>query len=61
MTVRQKKNLSTLLYEYYVELSQTCNYDCTNCDIGILESYGSGYTCPLEVVMRKLDEDLYAR
>lgn len=59
MTVQQKKHLSTLLYEYYIELSKTCNYDCTNCDLGVLENYGSGYLCSVETVMRNLEVDLY--
>lgn len=51
-----KNQLYSLLDEYYTELSKTCNYDCYNCDLGVLESYGSGYTCSVEVVMRKLAE-----
>lgn len=59
MTVQNKKLLSSLLYEYYTDLSKTCNYDCYNCELGILEGYGSGHSCSVETVMRKLDEELY--
>lgn len=59
MTIQNKKQLSLLLYEYYKELSQTCEYDCNNCELGVLESYGSGHSCSVEVVERNLDEELY--
>lgn len=56
MTIQNKKQLSLLLYK---ELSQTCGYDCNNCELGVLESYGSGHSCSVEVVERNLDEELY--
>lgn len=59
MTVQNKKLLSSLLSEYYTDLSKTCNYDCYNCELGILEGYGSGHSCSVETVMRRLDEELY--
>ena len=59
MTVQNKKLLSSLLSEYYTDLSKTCNYDCYNCELGILEGCGSGYSCSVETVIRKLDEELY--
>lgn len=40
MTREKRKQLSLLLDEYYNELSKTCNYDCYNCELGILESFG---------------------
>lgn len=59
MTREKRKQLSLLLDEYYNELSKTCNYDCYNCELRILESYGSGTSCSIETVTRKIDEDLY--
>lgn len=59
MTREKRKQLYLLLDEYYNELSKTCNYDCYNCELGILESYGSGTSCSIETVARKIDEDLY--
>lgn len=59
MTREKRKQLSFLLYEYYSELFKTCNYDCDNCELGILESYGSGTSCSIETVARKIDGDLY--
>lgn len=59
MTREKRKQLSLLLDEYYNELSKTCNYDCYNCGLGILESYGSINSCSIETVTRKIDEDLY--
>ena len=59
MTIKKQEQLSSLLQEYYNELSKTCDYDCYNCDLGVLEDYGSGHSCSIEIVMRKIDEDLY--
>ena len=59
MTRQKKEQLSSLLDEYYQELSKTCNYDCYNCEFGVLEGYGSGHSCSVETVMRQIDEDLY--
>ena len=59
MTLQKQEQLSSLLDEYYNELSKTCNYDCYNCELGILESYGSGHSCSIETVTRKISEDLY--
>lgn len=58
MTMQDKKELSLLLYKYYNELAKTCNYDCYNCELGILEGYCNGHSCSIETVSRKLDEDL---
>lgn len=59
MTIQKQEQLSSLLDEYYNELSKTCNYDCYNCGPGVLEGYGSGHSCSIETVMRKIGEDLY--
>ena len=59
MTQQKQRILSSLLDEYYSELSQTCNFDCYNCELGVLEGYGSGHSCSIETVMRKINEDLY--
>ena len=59
MTLQSKNQLLQLLYEYYTDLSKTCNYDCCNCDLGILDGYGYGHSCSIETVARKLEEELY--
>lgn len=59
MTREKRKQLSLLLNEYYNELSKTCNYDCYNCELGILEGYCNSHSCSIETVTRKIDEDLY--
>ena len=59
MTIQNKKQLSILLDEYYGELSKTCNYDCYNCELGIIEGYGYGHSCSIETVSRKINEELY--
>lgn len=59
MTENSLKQLSYLLDEYYKEQSKTCNYDCYNCELGILEGYGDGHSCAIETVSRKIDEELY--
>ena len=58
MTRLDKERLVFLLDEYYKELARTCGYDCYNCELGVLESYGSGYSCSIETVERKIDEEL---
>lgn len=59
MTEYNLKMLSNLLDEYYKEQSKTCNYDCYNCELGVLEGYCSGHSCAIETVVRKVDEELY--
>ena len=58
--IRQKlEQLSLLLDEYYKEKSKTCEYDCCNCELGVLEGNGYGYSCSIETVVRNVDEELY--
>lgn len=59
MTRQKLEQLSSLLDEYYFEQSIKCDYDCYNCDLGMLEGYGSGYSCSIETVARAIDEELY--
>lgn len=59
MTEQKLKQLSSLLDEYYYELSKTCEYDCYNCELGILEGVCSAHSCSIEVVGRYIDEQLY--
>ena len=58
MRYEDKKRLLFLLIEYSDELTKECNYDCYNCDLGILETYVSGHSCAIDTVMRKLDTEL---
>lgn len=60
MTKQDLKQLSFLLDEYYKEKSKTCNYDCYNCELGVLEGYGNGHSCAIEAVMREVDEEWYS-
>lgn len=59
MTEQNLKMLSSLLDEYYKEQSKTCDYDCYNCELGILESYGSGHSCAIATVANQIDMELY--
>ena len=59
MTRQKLEQLSSLLDEYYFEKSITCEYDCYNCELGVLEGYGSGHSCSIEVVTRNIDDELY--
>ena len=59
MTRQKLEQLSSLLDEYYFEKSKTCEYDCYNCELGILEGYGSGHSCSIENVDRNIDNELY--
>lgn len=58
MNEQKLKQLSTLLDEYYKHKSKTCNYDCYNCVLGILEGYDDGHSCAIEIVERNVDRDL---
>lgn len=59
MTKNDKERLISLLDEYHLELFKTCRYDCTNCELGILEGYGSGYSCAIDTVTNNIIKDLY--
>lgn len=59
MTEQNLKMLASLLDEYYKEQSKTCDYDCYNCELGILEGYGAGHSCAIETVAREVNVDLY--
>jgi hypothetical protein len=59
MTRQKLEQLSSLLDEYYNEQSLKCDYDCYNCELGILEGYGSGHSCSIETVGRAIDNELY--
>ena len=59
MAEQERKQLLILLYEYSEKLAKTCNYDCYNCQLGILESYGSGHSCAIDTVIRNLESELY--
>lgn len=59
MKRQKQEQLLSLLEEYYNELSKICDYDCCNCELGILEGYGSGHSCSIETIVRKIDKDLY--
>lgn len=59
MTQQKLEQLLSLLNEYYEKQSKTCNYDCYNCELGILEGCGYTTSCAIETVIRKIDEELY--
>lgn len=50
--------LALLLDEYYKESAKTCEYDCYNCELGILEGHGYGYSCSIEIVMKNVVQEL---
>jgi hypothetical protein len=54
MTEQNLKELSYLLEKYYKEKAKTCDYNCCNCELGILEGYGDGYSCAIETVERNV-------
>ena len=58
MDEQKLKQLSSLLEEYYKHKSKTCDYDCYSCELGILEGYGSGYSCAIATVDRNIWADL---
>lgn len=60
MTKQNLDQLSSLLGEYYKDKAKACNYDCYNCNLGVLESYTSGHCCAVEVVEREVLAELYS-
>lgn len=59
MKKQDKENLLSLLDKYYKELAKTCEYDCYNCELGMLEGHGYGYSCSIETVIRNIELELY--
>ena len=59
MTRQNKEKLALLLDEYYKELAKTCEFDCYNCELGMLEGHGYGYSCSIETVVRNIELELY--
>lgn len=58
MNIENKKVLLSLLDEYAKMRHKTCEYDCYNCDMGILESYGSSHSCALDVVANNIEYEI---
>ena len=58
MNIENKKVLLSLLDEYAQMRHKTCEYDCYNCDMGILESYGSGHSCALDIVANNIEYEI---
>ena len=58
MNIENKKVLISLLDEYAKMRHKTCEYDCYNCDMGILESYGSGHSCALDIVTNNIEYEI---
>lgn len=42
------KNLYDLIKNFSKNLD--CNWDCGNCEYGVLRGYGDSWSCPLELV-----------
>lgn len=59
MTEKDLKMLSSLLNKYYKEQAKTCDYDCYNCELGVLRGYCSGHSCAIEIVESEVDAELY--
>ena len=59
MTEQNLMQLLSLLDKYYQEQSKTCEYDCYNCDLGILRGYDDDHTCAIEVITEKIANILY--
>ena len=59
MTEQNKKQLLSLLDEYYREQAKTCDYNCCTCRFGVLRDYGYGHSCAIEFVSEVLGVELY--
>lgn len=58
MTKQKLRQLLSLLDEYYQEKSKICNYDCYNCDLGVLPGYGYDHSCAIEIITSKIEDEL---
>lgn len=58
MEKRRLEILSILLAEYYKDKYDACGLNCSQCDLGILESSGSGYSCAIETAIRNVERDI---
>ena len=58
MTMQDKVQLALFLDEYYKESTKTCEYDCCNCELGILEGHSYGHSCSIEIVMKNVVQEL---
>lgn len=48
MKKREQKELINLLDSFSKNLD--CNWNCGNCEYGILRGYGDSWSCPLDLV-----------
>lgn len=52
-------NLDNLLGELYNHERKTCEFNCLNCEYGVLKGYGDSYSCSIEHVQEVLMEVTY--
>lgn len=57
MTKNEINFLEELLHRVYKINAKYCDYDCRNCDYGILETYGDNFSCSLEFVINNISYD----
>ena len=57
MTENEITTIQNLLKKVYNINYKYCDYDCCNCNYGILTSYGAGFSCSLEFVIDNLNYD----
>lgn len=43
-------DLSTALHDLYKNETRTCEFDCHNCNFGIMKGPGDNYSCSIEFV-----------
>lgn len=59
MDICKKEQLIALLTEYSNELTKECDYNCYNCELGILDGYACYHTCAIDAVIRPIEKELY--
>ena len=59
MTKEDRSALVYLLYKYYEEQVEIkkCQYDCTNCDLGMMVGYGYEYSCPISRIITEIENE----
>ena len=51
----------SLLDEYYKYKSKTCNYECNDCELGVLKNHGQhSCSCAIDLIMHTIDDELPA-
>ena len=52
------EELQDMLDRYYKFCTDSCDYDCFNCELGVLRSPFDSHSCAIEIVQEIISSDL---